>query len=137
MTLPTTSSAIIHLVNCADRMLVERYTARTNKSLKIFSLNPWIRDLNEEASLALNDKGCKVFNLALKALEARRGNLDLQNDGVKETFRDGSVVEYISTNKSCNCSSFKSFQAACAHILFIRELEKQPQPSRLTNLFLW
>ena len=129
ITLPTTSSAIIHLVNYADRMLEERYISRTNKSMKIFSSNPWIRDLNEEASLNLNAKGCKLFNLALKTLEVKRLDLELSEEGVKETFRDGKVVEYISTNETCNCSSFKTFQAACVHVLFVREVAKLTDPS--------
>ena len=123
ISLPTTASAIIHLVEYADRSLEERYAARTNKSLKIFSSNPRIRELNEQASLALNDKGCKIFNQALKALETKRKDLELEENGngVKEQYQDKTKVVYSSTDKSCNCSTFQTFQAACAHVLFVRE----------------
>ena len=126
MSLPSTSSAIIHLVNYGDKTLEERYIARTNKSLRIFSSNPVIRSLNEEASLALNEKGCKLFNMSLKALESKRDSMEILADGgVQETYHDGTKIVYTSTNMSCNCSSFKTFQAACAHVLFIREHEMQ------------
>lgn len=128
MSLPNTSSAIIHLVNYADRLLEERYLFRTNKSLKIFSLNPKIRMLNEEASLALNDKGCKLFNSSLKALEEKRENLQLKDDGVEETYNDAKAVQYAATDKTCNCSAFKSFQAPCVHVLFRREIESSTDP---------
>ena len=52
--LPNTSSAIIHLVNHADRLLEERYIFVTNKRLRIFSPVEEIRRLNEEASYTLN-----------------------------------------------------------------------------------
>ena len=122
VTLPDTGAAIIHLVNYADRMLEERYIYRTNKSLKIFSSNPKIRKLNEEASLFLNDKGCKLFNTALKALEEKRENLEIVDDTLEETYRDGSKVKYDASDISCTCSAFKNFQAPCVHILFIREI---------------
>ena len=122
-TLPTTAKAIIHLVNYADKLLEERYLFRTNKSLKIFSSNPKVRVLNEAASLHLNEKGCKLFNLSLKTLEEKREKMEVINDMLEETYHDGTKVRYSSSNMSCNCSSFKQFQAPCVHILYIRELE--------------
>ena len=121
VSLPDTSAAIIHLVNYADRSLEERYIYRTNKSLKIFSSNPKIRKLNEEASLFLNDKGCKLFNTALNSLEEKREKMEIIDGALEETYSDGSKVKYDASDISCSCSAFKNFQAPCIHILFIRE----------------
>ena len=125
VTLPKTAAAIVHLVTYADRLLEERYVFRSLKSFRIFSFNENIRTLNEEASLALNDKGCKVLNQSLKALEKKRDNLKFNDDAedVEELFDDGTVVHYAETDRVCNCTAFQNFQAPCAHVFFVRELE--------------
>ena len=69
MSLTKTGLAIIHLVQYAEKLLTERYVYGTMKSLKIFSSNPAIRQLNEEAALKPNDKGCKLLNDSLHILE--------------------------------------------------------------------
>ena len=117
------NKAIIHLVSYANKLLEERYIFRTHKSLTIFSSNPKVRVLNEAASLHLNEKGCKLFNLSLKTLEEKREKMEVINDMLEETYHDGTKVRYSSSNMSCNCSSFKQFQAPCVHILYLRELE--------------
>ena len=69
--------------------------------------------VNEEASLELNNKGCKLVNSSLKALEEKHDKLELKDNVVEETYNDGKVVQYAATDETCNCSAFKSFQAPC------------------------
>ena len=53
--IPNTPTALIHLVTFADDHLKEKYLTGTKKALRIYSSNPQIRKLSEEASLLLND----------------------------------------------------------------------------------
>ena len=131
--LPNTSSAIIHLVNHADRLLEERYIFVTNKRLRIFSPVEEIRRLNEEASYTLNEKGCKIFNTTLTSLEKKRNKLKKleETDGdVEETFDDERVETYATTETTCTCSAHCTFQAPCVHIVFCRELDKLEDPNK-------
>ena len=125
MSLPKTGVAIIHLVQYAEKLLTERYVYGTMKSLKIFSSNPAIRQLNEEAALKLNDKGCKLLNDSLHILEKKRQNFSSYDEGVAETFDEETVVKYSTNHFNCNCSLFKTFQAPCAHVIFLRENENR------------
>ena len=119
--LPKTGLAIIHLVKYAEKLLTERYVYGTMKSLKIFSSNLAIRQFNEEASLSLNDKGCKLLNDSLQMLEKKREMFSCHDEGVSERFDEKTVVHYTTNNINCNCSLFKTFQSPCAHVLFLRE----------------
>ena len=133
VTLPDTSAAIIHLVNHADRLLQERYTFGTNRRLKIFSPVEEIRRLNEEASSELNDKGCKIFNTTLNSLEKKRDKLkksEETDEHIEEMYDDEHTVTYVTTDATCSCSAFSSYQAPCVHIVFRRELDKLDNPNK-------
>ena len=132
-TLPDTSAAIIHLVNHADRLLEERYIFGTNKRLRIFSPIEEIRRLNEEASCELNDKGCKIFNTTLNSLEKKRDKLNKseETDGhIEEKYDDEKTATYVTTDATCSCSAFSTYQAPCVHIVFRRELDKLDDPNK-------
>ena len=60
--LPKTIASVMHLVKFADQRIEERSQLNIMRSLKIYSSDPFISELNEKASLALNDRGCIIFN---------------------------------------------------------------------------
>ena len=66
--LPKTVRAIIHLIEFADLRLTESYIFHTGKSLRIHSSIESVTLLNEEASIILNDKGCRIYNETLHRL---------------------------------------------------------------------
>ena len=125
---PKTIQGIHHLVQFADKRLLERYLMGKVRRLVIFNSIPKIRDLNEAASYELNDRGCRLFNEALDKMEARRKDIEIIRGGVKETFADGTEKEYKTTERSCNCSYVSNHQAPCRHILFLRRLDEIEDP---------
>ena len=132
VSIPDTGAALIHLLQYADTILEERYMVGTFKSCKIYNENEEIRKLNEEASLALNEKGCKLFDTALRSLYKKRPNLKIGDQGdlhVEETYDNDSKVVYNSSISDCNCSSFQTFQAPCVHILYAREKQTEVDSS--------
>ena len=129
-TIPDTIHGIKHLIQFADRRIEERYTVQTNRVLKIYHKNQRIRRMNSEASKNLNDRGCRHFNKVLDKFEKRRAFLDLISGGVKETFDDNVTKDYVTTDSSCNCSSFFNHQAPCIHVIFNRRLDNISDPSK-------
>ena len=125
---PKTIQGIHHLVQFADKRLLERYSMGKVRRLVIFNSIPKVRDLNEAASYELNDRGCRLFNEALDKMEARRKDIEIIRGGVKETFADGTEKEYKTTERSCNCSYVSNHQAPCRHILFLRRLDEIEDP---------
>ena len=122
--LPRTVRAIIHLVEFADLRLTESYNFHAGKSLRIYSDKESINLLNQEASLSLNDKGCRIYNQTLNRLEVVRDKL-VFSEGVVSEIISGKEIQYTTTCETCSCSKFSSFQAACIHILYRREDEKR------------
>ena len=57
-------------------------------SLRIYSGDPFIRELNDEASLKLNHRGCVIFNRALEVFKKLEENMELHAEGVLERFKD-------------------------------------------------
>ena len=57
ISLPKTVASITHIINYADRRLQEGATRKSMQSLRIYSSDPLIRELNDEASNKLNDRG--------------------------------------------------------------------------------
>ena len=127
--LPPTVRAIVHLVEFADLRLTEGYNFHAGKCLRIYSDKENIRSLNEEASLSLNDKGCRIYNQTLCRLEAMRDRLEISNEGVKQKLSVDKENNYLTTCDQCSCTKFANFQAACIHVLFRREHEKNNNPS--------
>ena len=64
------------------------------QSLRIYSSDPFIRELNEEASLKLNHRAMVVF----KKLEK---NMQLHPDGVLEKFKDNGEKIYTVRQDQC------------------------------------
>lgn len=126
--LPRTVRAIIHLVEFADLRLTESYNFHAGKCLRIYSEKENIKSLNEEASLSLNDKGCRIYNQTLSRLEAMRDKLEISDEGVKQKLGGDKENNYLTTCDHCSCAKFANFQAACIHVLFRREHEKTINP---------
>ena len=64
----------------------------------IYSSDPFIRELNDGASLKLNDRGCVIFNLALEMFKKLESNMELHPDGVLERFKD--TIQCVSGNRN-------------------------------------
>ena len=122
--LPKTVRAIIHLVEFADLRLTEGYNFHAGKCLRIYNDKENIRNLNEEASFTLNEKGCRIYNQTLNRLEIMRDKLEITEEGVKQKVGNGKESSYVTTCDQCSCTKFAHFQAACIHVLFRREYEK-------------
>ena len=134
LSLPPTVMAAVHLIKFADQRLEEKYAFATNKSTVIYDANENIRDLNTEASMILNDRGCTMFHIAQKRLEKRRDKLEKADGGVVETF-DSEKRLYHTTESTCNCTFSINHQAPCSHILFIRESDGFPEGLFSKDLF--
>lgn len=119
--LPDTSKSIMHILEYANKQLEERYTYTNARSLKIYDANETIRKLNEQASKHLNDRGCTTFHLAQKNLQTFRDNLEVVDGGIRQSFGEGDVKVYKTSDKSCDCTFFSTYQAPCMHILFARD----------------
>ena len=91
---------------------------------RIYSDKESINLLNQEASLSLNDKGCRIYNQTLNRLEVVRDKLLFSEGGVSKII-SGKEIQYTTTCETCSCSKFSRFQAACIHILYRREDEKR------------
>ena len=91
--LPRTVKAVSHLVEFADLRLTEGYNFIAGKSLRIYSETEYIKNLNEEAALSLNDKGCRLYNQTLNRLERLRDNLVISDDGVRQKVKQGKEIE--------------------------------------------
>ena len=122
---PKTITSVMHLVKYSDQRITERSEVNTMRSLRIYSSDPFIRDLNEKASLALNDRGCTVFDSMLKNFRLREKKLHVHAEGVLEEFtnkEDQKIGEkvYRTTLTECNCTYRTQFQAPCRHIIFVR-----------------
>ena len=133
ITVPKTIEGIQHLVEYADNRLLERYALGRERRLVIFNANKKILALNEEASHVLNDRGCRLLNEALCKMEERRGNIEIVDGGVLETFANGNKKEYNANDRFCNCSFAANHQAPCLHILFLRRLDEISDPE--THIF--
>ena len=72
---PKTITSVMHLVKFADQRITERSQLNTMRSLRIYSNDLFIKDLNEQASLALNDQGCILFVNMLKIFRQREKKL--------------------------------------------------------------
>ena len=51
----------------------------------------------------------------------------MSEEGVIQMFK-GKEIKYTTTCETCSCSKFSSLQAACIHILFLRENENRGDP---------
>ena len=125
LSVPNTITSVMHLVKFSDQRINERSEANTMRSIRIYSSDPFIRDLNEKASLALNDRGCTVFDGMLKNFRLREKKLHIDPQGVLEEFsnkEDEKIGEklYRTTLTECNCTWRTQFQAPCRHIIFAR-----------------
>ena len=129
-TVPQTFDAIKHMVTFADERLKERYEVTANRVLKIFHPDEKIRALTDEASIYLNDLGCKVFFKSLCRFDEKRKKMDyVEGGGVEETLDDDQKKIYTTSSTSCSCSFFANYQAPCSHMLFIRKLDNLFDPS--------
>ena len=124
VSLPKTVSSIQHIVKYAENRLVEKTNSNTLQSLRIYSSDPFIRELNTVASLQLNHRGCMIFNRSLEAYKKFEDNMKLHSEGVIETFKDTEKI-YITTKTSCNCSFMKEHQSPCRHVIFLRTADEE------------
>ena len=74
ISLPETIASITHLVKFADHRIKESTTFNSMRPLKIYNSDSLIRDLNDEASRALNGI---IFNQTLKMFKQLENNLQL------------------------------------------------------------
>ena len=116
-----------HLVKFADDRIEERSSINSMKTLKIYSTDPFIRDLNEQASTTLNDRGCMIFNQGLKMFRKFENNLQLHTDGVLEQFQNNVEKVYQATFSECNCTFTTEYQAPCRHIIFLRSNDDETE----------
>ena len=100
--LPDTATSIMHVVKLADQRLKERYDYTANKSLRIIDSDERIQNLNDDASLYLNDRGCTIFHAAQKMLEKHRERLDVVQSGVVHVYDSNQTKLYATTNYSCD-----------------------------------
>ena len=129
VSLPQTIHAIQHLVEFADNRVKERYCGVTNRVLRIYHRSEQIRNLNEEASTELNERGCKLFHKVLSRFEEKKADLELVDGGVKETFSADEQKSYKTSPTTCTCTFFANHQAPCYHIIFIRRLDSIHDPN--------
>ena len=122
VTVPKTIHGLRHLVEFADKRLLERYAAGRIKRLVIFHSDENIRLLNEEASYELNERGCRLFNESLDKMYSRIEKLKKVTTGVLESHSNGSEKEFVTSVTSCNCTFVVNHQAPCLHLLFLRKL---------------
>ena len=124
VSLPKTVSSIQYIVKYAENRLVEKTNLNTLQSLRIYSSDPFIRELNTVASLKLNHRGCMIFNRSLEAFKKFEDNMKLHPEGVIETFKDTENI-YMTTKMSRNCSFMTEHQSPCRHVIFIRIADEE------------
>ena len=74
-----------------------------------------------QASKYMNDRGCITFHHAQKQLQPYRDKLEM-GDGIRQNVGEcGSKINNTS-DKSCDCTFFSTYQAPCMQILFVRDI---------------
>ena len=118
-TLPSPAKANKHLIEYTDLRLTKSYHVASTKSLRIFDKNSSIYELNKQASLELNERGCIMFHKSQKALEARKEEMCIVENKVHEEYVD-NVKAYDTTLQTCNCKYHVDNQIPCRHFLLLR-----------------
>ena len=136
---PEIKLLIPFIIPCMDQKYLEREFRASNKRMVIRHENERYNEAFGEASEHLNELGMRIFHETVLELEKRRELLSIvkkQNDEnvdevVVENYQrrltSGVVVEYQTTEVSCNCncSRFKQ-KGLCLHVNFFREEKQLP-----------
>lgn len=135
---PEIKLLIPFIIPCMDQKYLEyleREFRASNKRMVIRHENERYNEAFGEASEHVNELGMRIFHETVLELEKRRELLSIVKKQVDENVDEvvvenyqgrltsGAVVEYQTTEVSCNCSRFKQ-KGLCLHVNFFRE-EKQ------------
>ena len=134
---PEIKLLIPFIIPCMDQKYLEREFRASNKRMVIRHENERYNEAFGEAE-HVNELGMRIFHETVIELEKRRELLSIVKKQVDENVDEevvvenyqgrltsGAVVEYQTTEVSCNCSRFKQ-KGLCLHVNFFREEKQLP-----------
>ena len=102
-----------------DRRFLERKLLVGNKRIKYFHKVPIFQEALNEASWQLNPVGIKLLFECIKLAEKCWESMQMEDQGILETFSNGQTKVYHTSGVDCDCSYYRQM-FFCRHIIFSR-----------------
>ena len=102
-----------------DRRFLERKLLVGNKRIKYFHKVPIFQDALNEASWQLNPVGIKLLFECIKLAEKCWESMQMEDQGILETFSNRQTKVYHTRGVDCDCSYYRQM-FFCRHIIFSR-----------------
>ena len=110
---------IPYIGDTIDKRYFVRKLLVGNKRIRYYNECPLFQEALDQASWILNPTGLKLFFESIKLAQQCWEKMSIEENGICETFNDGTKKLYTSDGNYCSCSYYHQMYI-CRHIIFSR-----------------